>query len=188
MNLKSKIVTVVAAGLLGLGIAGGPALAADITTNPNVTLTLNGGTTTCTVSAQTATLGTYNWNGSQYVLDQSNAGIITLQVAISEAYGATGDTCDVSAAVGVISGPGGQQFNVPINLSSAQAGANFHNAIPLATTGATPPVAPSDLADAVANGTYSWNVGAFSDSILRTYAAGTYTGTLQLTGHVTGQP
>ncbi|HET8522558.1 MAG TPA: hypothetical protein VFL82_04945 [Thermomicrobiales bacterium] len=186
MNLKSNIFAIAAAGLLSIGAASGMALA-DTTSAPSVTITLNGGTTTCSASLKNASLGTYNFLNGQYHQDATDPGTLTIDVGVSEAFGATGDTCDVSASIGALVTPSYNYLSsTVINLDSVNTGANFNSPHPLSQDSTN----PSQLATGLANGgEYSWTVQDLSSQLnAHQQTPGVYSGTLTLTGHVTGTP
>lgn len=179
MNLRSKVVAVAAAGLVSLGLAGGVAFA-DPTSSPSVTITLNGGVTTCSAVSDSVSLGTYNWVGGKYVYDTTNPGKLSVSVTINEAFGESGDTCDVTVYRGVLSAPGGAQLSVPIALTSETVGANFNSPNPMSTD----PTTPSTLATGLNNGLYAWDAVPIPSGMLQPLSPGAYTGTLYLSGNV----
>lgn len=183
MRLRTKICSIVAAALLSVGLIGGTALAN--TSNPTVTLTLDGGTTTCSPTLGSATLGTYLWGVGGYSLQTQ--GKLTITVGISEAYGKSGDTCGVTAYLGTLMDASGHQISFAagkgIILNSETSGDGTQSANPLSNSSAS----PSTLGIALAPNTYNWDAGDIS-SLLNAMGQpnGTYTGTLTLTGTITG--
>lgn len=183
MNLKAKIVPLVGAGLLALGLSVGPALAD--TTQPSVTITLNGGATTCSATLQHASLGTYNYVNGQYQQDTTDPGTLAIKINVVEAFGEHNDTCDVTASISVlqalIGGTYYQLNSTPINLTSVTTG--ISDVKPLSTVAAS----PSTLGTALTNGTtYTWNVDDLSSTLnANQQTPGVYSGVLTLNATVT---
>lgn len=194
MNLKTKICSIVAAALLSIGLIGGTALA-DTNTTTTVSITLNGGTTTCSASAGALSFGTYNWLNNAYQQDASDKGSLTFTVSVNEAFQATGDTCDVTAYLGAMSSISGGNYNfitIPIGLTSQNTvvGAEtFNSPAALATTDnqGNPPATPTTLGTHLPNGgQFSWLPANLAMQLTQQkQPTGTYTGTLYLSGTVT---
>lgn len=181
MQVRAKLVAVFISVILGTGVASGVAMADEST----VGITLNGGTTTCSVVSTSASLGSYNWVNGQYQVDPNDPGKVAITVSISEAKGDSGDTCDVSAWLGPLATTDTYMYlTAPINLTSESAGANFYSPEPLARSD----TAPSKLVDAVGQGAYAWDVQPIAAGTLFALAPGTYSGTLTLTAKITGEP
>ncbi len=165
MSFKTKAIGIVAAGILGISVFGGAALAetSTATFNPDP----NG---TCTAAATTSTIdfGTYTWNGTYYAPSTQP----TMNWNVNSTYG-PGTGC-----------------NVTIQSSNLTSGANIISAddvlltdIAGGTQGTHLGLAYLDFANqVVTNG-----VGAYTSNVKLNglygphYNVGTYTGTLTFT-------
>jgi len=91
MSLRSKVVGFVVAAALSLSLVAG--VTAEIT---SVTLVDNTvlGTCTAAASTQTASFGSYTWDGAQYQ-PATGSGTAALVLTVTQTYGVN-NTCDVS--------------------------------------------------------------------------------------------
>lgn len=93
MNLKSKIVGLIAGTAFALSlVAGVTAETTSVTLVDNTLL----GTCTAAASTQTASFGTYTWDGAQYQ-PATGSGTAALVLTVTQTYGVN-NTCDVSVA------------------------------------------------------------------------------------------